>query len=138
MIRSDLRMGVAIALALVGAASQGATGRPGRAAGGSPPAARIDREPFQTALAALDNYQSCGVSADSPAFAALMGALQAAEALARRKGLGRELDRERAQYQMIRTVSISVACAGGPAGARADARRAVEAFQAWAAAQPAR
>jgi hypothetical protein len=128
MARLRLRMSIAVTMAFAVAAGQA----------GASPAAPIDREPYQTALAALDNYQSCGVAGDSPGFRALTALLQAGEAIARRKGLGPELDRERTQYLTIRAVSTSVACAGGPGFARADARRAVEAFRAWAAAQPAR
>jgi hypothetical protein len=127
MARIRLHMRIAVVLAFAAAA--------GQAAGSA--ATPADRAPYRTALAALDNYQSCGVSVDSPAFRALTAALQAGEAIARGKGLGPELERERARYQAILAVSTMVACAGGPDFARADAGRAVAAFRAWAAAQPA-
>ena len=125
MARFRLRPRIALALVFAAAAGQAA-----RSA-----AAPVDRAPYQTALAALDNYQSCGVAEGSPPYRALTALLQAAEAIARSNGLGPELDRERAQYLAIRAVSTSVACAGGPAFARAEARRAVAAFRAWAAAR---
>lgn len=98
--------------------------------------ARFAAHPYTSALGAVWNYRSCGVHASAARYRALEAAVEAAEAAARAKGLGPELDRVRADYNAILAVSTMMACAHGPVGALRDARRAVAAFQAWVAARP--
>jgi hypothetical protein len=103
-----------------------------------PPAARFAAHPYTSALAAVGNYQSCGVNARRAAVDEVTRALQSIEAAAEAKGLGATLERLREEHDRLLAVSTMIACASGPRAALANARRALVAFRTWVDDQPAR
>lgn len=106
---------------------------------GDPPpvAGRFAPHPYKSALAALANYGSCGVNANAAKLSALAAALRGLETGAEARGLGPTLERLRQEYFDLLAVSSIAACTRGAVAALADARRAIDAFRAWVADQPA-
>jgi hypothetical protein len=138
MARFAATMPIAIALCLFGTDMSQA--QPARVPASllGPPAGPLAPHPYKSALGAVGNYQSCGVDARRTSYLVINAELRSIEAAAEAKGLGPTLARLRREYQALLAVSTMMACAHGPAAALAGARRALQAFRAWVAAQPAR
>ena len=94
-------------------------------------------QPYKDALSSVWNYGSCGVHARRAANAEINDALRSIEAEAEAKGLGPTLERLRRELDALLAVSTMMPCARGAPAALAEARRALAAFRAWVAEQPA-
>lgn len=129
--RPYLRIGAA--LAILAAVTGQAIGGQAGGAGAAP--MRYTNHVYTSALAAFANYQSCGSRARAREVERLGTALRSAEAAARTKALGPELDRVRQDYLALLAVSTMTACARGPIAALNGARGAIRAFQTWVAEQ---
>ena len=140
MIRAVPGKSIALALAALAAAAGPALSQPARLPASvlEPPAGRLAPHPYKSALGAVANYQSCGVHVRAAAARDVAAALRAIEAAAEAKGLGPTLERLRREYYELRAVSTMTACGGGARRALAGARRALDAFRVWVAAQPGR
>jgi hypothetical protein len=127
-----------IAALAVFSAGPGLAAQPGGAPAGQAgaPAGVWTSHPYKSAISAVANYGSCGIHADAALYSGLNAALRSLEAAAVAKGLGPTLERLRREYEALMAVADVMACAGGPAGALAEARGAVAAFRAWVEAQP--
>jgi hypothetical protein len=140
MIRAVLRSYVIVMAAALTASAGPASAQLARVPASrlGPPAERFVMHPYESALSAVANYQSCGALARSRAAREVTIALREIEAAALAKGLGPTLERLRRDYHATMAVATTTACAGGPVRALAEARSALRAFRAWVAAQPAR
>ena len=138
MARFAVTTPIAIAACLFGAGTSAA--QPARVPASllGPPAGPLAPHPYKSALGAVANYQSCGADAQRTFSVEINAELRSIESAAAAKGLGRVLPQLRREYQALLAVSTMTACGGGPRAALADARRALQAFRAWVAAQPGR
>lgn len=133
MTLSRLWLCIAAASAICAAGTGPAVAGQGGGAGGAP--LRFTNHVYTSALAAFANYQSCGFRARAREVNRLGTALRAAEAAARAKGFGPELDRVKSEYLALLAVSTMTACAHGPVAALTGARGAIRALQSWVAAR---